>query len=371
MQDYYPIIFYAGGFQGFILAVFLISIKVNRIANRILGLLTFCWGVLLLVFGLQFDGFFMNNPHFLKTFSHLPLLFFPLLFLYVKYLITRREKFSTADYLHFVPFLISILIYTDFYFKSGLKKIAIAGSTTGFYYTVDVAGDIFLAFQGIIYSIIVILALNRYSRQIKNFISNTDRLIITTIARGTYLLLISWIIGSVAVSLELFDVYVSVDLFVFVYLLIVIVIYWISYLAIKSPEVFKLNRNELFNRNRIEKKTEEDYSENLNQQLLEYLRENKPYLEAELSLQDLADMLTVSRHQLSALINGTQQKNFYEFINHYRVEEVKILMKRPENKHLKIMSLAYDAGFNSKATFNRIFRQFTDMTPSQYQALQS
>ena len=254
MQDYYPLIFYAGGFQGFVLAVFLVSIKSNRIANRILGLLTFCWGVLLLVFGLQFDGFFLNNPHFLKTFSNLPVLFFPLLFLNVKYLITRRKRFSTIDYLHFAPFFINILLFANFYFKSGPDKIAIIGSTTGYYYTVNIAGDIFLAFQGIIYSIIVILTINRYSRQIMNYISNTDRLIITAISRGTYLLLISWIIGSVAVAMELFNVDVRVDLFFYVYLLIVIVIYWISYIAIKSPEVFKLDRIELYSNNINEKK---------------------------------------------------------------------------------------------------------------------
>ena len=62
--------------------------------------------------------------------------------------------------------------------------------------------------------------------------------------------------------------------------------------------------------------------------------------------------------------------NFYEFINQYRIDEVKRLMDDPANKHLKLISLAYDAGFNSKASFNRIFKQMTEMTPSQYYSLQ-
>ncbi|NPD45591.1 AraC family transcriptional regulator [Lentimicrobium sp. S6] len=69
---------------------------------------------------------------------------------------------------------------------------------------------------------------------------------------------------------------------------------------------------------------------------------------------------------MSNIINQKHQKNFYEFVNQFRVEEVKKMMIDPQNKHLKLISLAYDAGFNSKASFNRIFKQTTSMTPSQF-----
>ena len=96
------------------------------------------------------------------------------------------------------------------------------------------------------------------------------------------------------------------------------------------------------------------------------MEENKPFLNPELSLPELAESLEVSRNQLSTVINKIHEKNFYEFVNQYRVNEVKRLMTDPANKHLKLISLAYDAGFNSKASFNRIFKQMTNMTPSQF-----
>ena len=96
------------------------------------------------------------------------------------------------------------------------------------------------------------------------------------------------------------------------------------------------------------------------------MEKEKPYVNFDLSLQGLADKLHLSRHQLSNLINQQHHKNFYEFVNFYRVEEVKYLMRQPKNQHLKLISLAYDAGFNSKSSFNRIFKQLTEMTPSQY-----
>jgi AraC-like DNA-binding protein len=77
-------------------------------------------------------------------------------------------------------------------------------------------------------------------------------------------------------------------------------------------------------------------------------------------------MLDVPRNQLSGVINQVHGKNFYEFVNLYRINEVKRLLTDPKNKHLKLISIAYDAGFNSKASFNRIFKQMTNMTPSKF-----
>ncbi|WP_425289983.1 helix-turn-helix domain-containing protein, partial [Shewanella algae] len=67
---------------------------------------------------------------------------------------------------------------------------------------------------------------------------------------------------------------------------------------------------------------------------------------------------------LSKIINRAFQMNFNDFINRYRVEEVKKQLQNPKNASLTIMSLAYDAGFNSKATFNRAFKKHTGENPS-------
>ena len=94
----------------------------------------------------------------------------------------------------------------------------------------------------------------------------------------------------------------------------------------------------------------------------------KPYLNPELSLQEMAEKSGVSRHILSAVINQQQKMNFYEFVNNYRVKEVKELMNNPKNKDQNNYELAYNAGFNSKASFYRIFKQITHQTPSEYRA---
>ena len=71
-------------------------------------------------------------------------------------------------------------------------------------------------------------------------------------------------------------------------------------------------------------------------------------------------------HKLSKLINSQLHQNFFDFINKYRIEEFKNLALDAEHKHYSILVIAYDAGFNSKASFNRIFKNITGYTPSQY-----
>lgn len=100
---------------------------------------------------------------------------------------------------------------------------------------------------------------------------------------------------------------------------------------------------------------------------LERLMDNdKPYMDAELNLQGLAKLLPLSPHHLSQVINHGSRSNFYDFVNTYRTQEVQRLISDPANDQLTVLGLAYTAGFNSKATFNRFFKKATGKTPTQY-----
>ena len=96
------------------------------------------------------------------------------------------------------------------------------------------------------------------------------------------------------------------------------------------------------------------------------MTEQKPFLDPDLDLAGLAVMVGLSSHHLSQMINEQAGSNFYDFVNQYRIEEVKRLMADPAKDHLTLLSLAMQAGFNSKATFNRVFKKTTQKTPSQF-----
>jgi AraC-like DNA-binding protein len=96
------------------------------------------------------------------------------------------------------------------------------------------------------------------------------------------------------------------------------------------------------------------------------MTEEKLYLEPELTLTDLAQRLKTNVSVLSAVINGAFNKNFNDFVNEYRVEEVKRMLKDPAAKHLSLLGIGIECGFNSKSTFNRAFRKATGLPPSAY-----
>lgn len=104
----------------------------------------------------------------------------------------------------------------------------------------------------------------------------------------------------------------------------------------------------------------------IDQRLMQHMEEAKPYLDAQLSLRQLANCLDVNTNYLSQVINEKHGKNFFEFVNGYRVDELKQMLKKPENRQFTILSLAFECGFNSKTTFNTAFKRITGFTPSQY-----
>ncbi len=104
----------------------------------------------------------------------------------------------------------------------------------------------------------------------------------------------------------------------------------------------------------------------LKEQLMQLLETKKPYLDEHLSLKTLAEMIPTTDRKLSALLNHYYGINFYDFVNAYRVREVQKKMTQRENDKYTVLALAFDAGFNSKSSFNRIFKKETGLSPSAY-----
>ena len=102
------------------------------------------------------------------------------------------------------------------------------------------------------------------------------------------------------------------------------------------------------------------------QQVDDYLKKNQSYLDPEYSINVLAQELQIPRHHITQSINGVLEKNFYTLINEYRVEEVIRRMNDKQYQMYTLLAIALDAGFNSKSAFNRIFKQITGKTPSEY-----
>ncbi len=92
----------------------------------------------------------------------------------------------------------------------------------------------------------------------------------------------------------------------------------------------------------------------------------RPFLNSQLTLERFADLLPAAPRQVSAVINRRFQQNFQEYINRLRVEEAKRLLHDSASDNLSIFEIAERAGFNSKPTFNRLFKSCVGSTPSEY-----
>ena len=117
-----------------------------------------------------------------------------------------------------------------------------------------------------------------------------------------------------------------------------------------------------YNRSGLEKSK----SEKIIQELDELMRREKPWINPKLTLQALAASLHVSSNHLSQSINENKNLNFFEYVNEFRVNEFKSKLSNPQNNHLTLLGIAFDCGFNSKSSFNHIFKTKTGFTPSAY-----
>jgi AraC-like DNA-binding protein len=153
------------------------------------------------------------------------------------------------------------------------------------------------------------------------------------------------------------------------YSIIVGFVVYVGYSGIRQQDLFSntvINDEELVKSESEYKKSslKSDIATQKHNELLEFMKREKPYLNPKLTLNELAESLTVSTNHLSQIINQYEQVNFHDFVNKYRVEE--FIQKVQDNKNYTLLSHALDSGFNSKSTFNNVFKKFKSVTPSQY-----
>ncbi len=97
-----------------------------------------------------------------------------------------------------------------------------------------------------------------------------------------------------------------------------------------------------------------------------YLGADKPFLNGDLTLHDLAKELAIPKHYITQVINERMGKNFYSLINEFRVEEVKRRLRDKDSKNFTLLSVGYDCGFNTKSSFYNSFKKIAGVTPAQY-----
>lgn len=370
-------LYYIGISQALFVAFVLLTKKDKQGSDYILlvWLLTISFKMMVLLISVEHGEFFDNQ----FSIGLIPLTFGPFLFLYTKYLLYRRWFFKNRDFLHFVPFIVFTFLYFSF-FREKLSFDTHKLLLTDGYVVARLLYS--FAFLGSVsyYTFLTLQILQRHRKRLQDrfsFLSESNELnwlyVLTAIFSLTYLVYFALGLYNVITDQAYFDIAYTSDVF------LIILAFSVSYFGIKQPYLFKVlpEEKEDFNESREGNEQKEKYkNSNLSDEQKEeyiehiysFMQTERPFLNAELTVQDLSKQLNISRHHLTEILNNDIGKNFFTFINEYRVEEVKRRLLDERFEHLTIVAIAFESGFNSKSTFNSIFKQNTGSTPSQWKA---
>jgi AraC-like DNA-binding protein len=152
-----------------------------------------------------------------------------------------------------------------------------------------------------------------------------------------------------------------------------IMLYIVLYYFVKKPAIFTLPtavQAEVKNKSGVTKYQKQNLAEGERKAYLEkiekYLTDEKPFLDDKVTLAALSRELGIPSHHFSMVINIERNTNFYHFINAYRVDEAKALLTRADMHDETVLDIGLMAGFQSKAGFNKVFKEITGLTPSEF-----
>ncbi len=351
-------------FQLLFVGIFLITHKKgNRLSNGLLGILfiLIAWNMGDLT--LQMNGVTLKW-RFLQTVDDgFFLLYGPLIYLYAQSVIFKDFKLSPRDLLHLVPFiLLTVLLLSFGNQDAGNNKDIIGRDQPWQYYAIGLLIYAhFFVYLGLTYR-----HLGRYREVIRNKYSQIDQINLDwlSFSLNTFGLLtfVSMVhnFTALAGNETVFIVTLS--------FLLIFIFYFVNKVVLKAlrqPEIFagiEQSESKKYKGSNLTGLQLETYKE----ELLELMRTERPYLDPQINLSDLSERLSISTKRLSQVINQSFGQSFFDFVNSYRVGEVQRILKESGDDKLTVLEAMYEAGFNSKSSFNTAFKKETGQTPTEF-----
>ncbi|MEQ9298205.1 MAG: helix-turn-helix domain-containing protein [Cyclobacteriaceae bacterium] len=344
--------------NGLVFGGLLLTKKENRHANRFLALMIV--SMCLTFTPYMLDNSVWNNYRWLAwlPFS-LSYWIGPAYYFYVQALTKPQTPFRTKDFWHFSPIVLNYL-HSIYHLIFGEVHP---------YYWFHASAE--LLESAAIISILIYLYLGhkmimQYQRLLSDRVSNMDTIDLRWINQVIRITVVSFaiILAFMVVSSAILGEHRLDDWLAFkstVLLLYAVLLYWLSISGYRQAETLTIPPLP-------ESRDGSNEVSFVLSTLNDRMEAERLYRNAELSLADLSRAVDISDRVISDTINQELGKNFYQYVNEYRVKEVKQKLVSSDHSHLKIISLALDAGFNSKASFNRVFKLYTGVTPQQYRS---
>ncbi len=342
-----------------VLIEFLLVSKKNKSASDLI-LTAWMFLILLHLFDsyLSFTGKIFDLPFLLAVEQPFPLLHGVLLYFYVATLTNQLPGRRGLLVLHFLPAVAMYAYLLTFFILPAEQKIRIYRNQGAGFETYMQIRWYAIACSGVFYVVWSALLLRKHRHAIRDQFSDLHKINLQWLRILTYGLGIIWV----------FVIFFRSDLLVMGG--VVVFVFIIGFFGARQAVIFGSTpaaEEGAEQRKKYPKSgLTEETARTLHQSLLKMMADEALYKKSDLSINDLASKLAVHPNYLSQIINQTENKNFYDFVNTYRIEEFKRLIAKPENQQFTLLSVAYDCGFSSKSSFNRYFKKAMGQTPSEY-----
>ena len=385
----YSTLLLIGFLQGLVYGGLLIrrGLREERLSDLLLAALLILVGLHIAQYMLGFAGWYDSRDGYSSFMFYFPFhhLFIvaPVIYFYVRSLINTEFRLGREHWWHFIPGLIYFGLYVFSFVADIVVSYWIQGNSLPEHFgtqgawsawrqgAVDVELTYLSKLSFLIYSVLTIMVYRQYKKHIYNQYSDTERIefnwlrIILYIIVATLLFDLVWtILGEFVESSYTFG---WAKRFAFA-----IMIYLLSILGYSHTQ--SLPQQLAFNPEKDKEEGDEfdknDFPELAahKSRLVDLMNTEKPYLNSNITLKDLAQQVGVNTSVLSKVINTGYQQNFNEFINAQRVNAVKEKLADKSYEHLTLTAIAFECGFNSKATFNRAFKKFAGLSPREFVA---
>jgi AraC-like DNA-binding protein len=359
--NFFTILTIASIFITMILSLFFFVNKKGFIPeNKILA-------ILLLIFNFQIFYSFATSSFAWQYFVdwHKPLfllrqtsfLIGPLIYFYFNSFLKRKEILHYRFSLHFLPFTCSALVLLVFYRNFGQFIIWESAA--------DLVDTILILAHNFIYIVLTLVSMKSTTISFSGFYRS-----ILISSRNTWLQVIMvgfvliWIVNS-----NSFAIYMIVRrpgwcaYTASIYALVAFLfINTIMFILLLKPDVYYIIAK--YKNNRLSEPDKLEYLQKLNS----YMESHKPFLNPDITLETLANEISVNPRILSQIINEAHKKNFKSYILEFRIRESMQILADSKYRNLTILEILYQVGFNSKSAFNNQFKLFTNLTPIEYRS---
>ena len=354
-------------FQLLLLSVFLFSINRGKSrSNRLLAVFFLLLAINLTDGLLVYYGFYEKFPALAHVEDGFVFLIGPVLFFYAKSVVYRKLEWTAADLFHLIPFIAFTVIFQIYYhlqpsdyqhlIQSAIQRQELP---PGFYYSIllvygHLGTYIYFAYREIIF----------YRQQLQQRFSqlkkrNLDWLIFMIFSVAVMLLItLTYSLLPLATQTLLHVGLIVVIAFIFAF------VNTIVWKALNQPLIFSGVEQEeaITNVGALNEFERTEYDRKIQQAITT----EHAFLNSDLTLDELAERTNIPAKKLSQFINEYYRQNFFDFVNSYRINEAKRILTESKDPKLTVLEVMYQSGFNSKSSFNTLFKRKTGQTPSEF-----